>query len=103
MFAVADVLAEEYRHIVDAGILVQVDDAVLMHEADSVLASGGSFADYRRWAQLRVDALNHACAGCRASASATTSAGAAGTVPTPTTRRSPTSSTSCSASRPATT
>jgi 5-methyltetrahydropteroyltriglutamate--homocysteine methyltransferase len=63
VFAVADVLAEEYRHIVDAGILLQVDDAVLMHEADSVLATGGSFADYRRWAELRIDALNHALRG----------------------------------------
>jgi 5-methyltetrahydropteroyltriglutamate--homocysteine methyltransferase len=63
VFAVADVLAEEYRHIVEAGILLQVDDAVLMHEADSVLATGGSFADYRRWAELRVEALNHALKG----------------------------------------
>ena len=61
--AVADVLAEEYRHIVEAGFLLQVDDAVLMHECDSVLAGGGSFEDYRRWAQLRVDALNHALRG----------------------------------------
>ena len=63
VFAVADVLAEEYRHIVDAGILLQVDDAVLMHECDSVLATGGSFADYRRWAELRIEALNHALRG----------------------------------------
>ena len=63
VFAVADVLAEEYRRIVDAGVLLQVDDAVLMHECDSVLSLGGSFEDYMRWAQLRVDALNHALSG----------------------------------------
>ncbi|HEY1777986.1 MAG TPA: cobalamin-independent methionine synthase II family protein [Solirubrobacteraceae bacterium] len=63
VWAVADVLAEEYRHIVEAGILLQVDDAVLMHECDSVLATGGSFADYRRWAELRIEALNHALSG----------------------------------------
>jgi 5-methyltetrahydropteroyltriglutamate--homocysteine methyltransferase len=63
VWAVADVLAEEYRHIIEAGILLQVDDAVLMHECDSVLATGGSFADYRRWAELRIEALNHALAG----------------------------------------
>ena len=63
VFAVADALHEEYARIVDAGFLLQVDDAVLMHEYDSVLASGGSVADYRRWAELRVDALNHALAG----------------------------------------
>jgi 5-methyltetrahydropteroyltriglutamate--homocysteine methyltransferase len=63
VYAVADVLAEEYRHIIEAGFLLQVDDAVLMHECDSVLASGGSFEDYRRWAELRVDALNRALHG----------------------------------------
>ena len=62
VFAVADALHEEYARIIDAGFLLQVDDAVLMHEYDSVLAAGGSVADYRRWAELRVDALNHALA-----------------------------------------
>jgi len=63
VFAVADALHEEYARIVDAGFLLQVDDAVLMHEYDSVLASGGSVADYRRWAELRIEALNHALDG----------------------------------------
>ena len=43
--------------------MLQVDDAVLMHECDSILAEGGSIEDYRKWAQLRVDALNHALKG----------------------------------------
>jgi 5-methyltetrahydropteroyltriglutamate--homocysteine methyltransferase len=63
VFAVADALHEEYRAIVDAGLLLQVDDAVLAHEYDSVLSLGGSVEDYRRWAQVRVDALNHALRG----------------------------------------
>ena len=63
VLALADALAVEYRAIVDAGLMLQVDDAVLMHEMDSVLAGGGSVEDYRRWAQLRVDALNHALRG----------------------------------------
>ena len=63
VFAVADALHEEYRRIVDAGFLLQVDDAVLMHEYDSILSLGGSVADYRRWAELRVEALNHALTG----------------------------------------
>jgi 5-methyltetrahydropteroyltriglutamate--homocysteine methyltransferase len=63
VYALADALAVEYRAIVDAGFLLQVDDAVLMHEMDSILATGGSIEDYRRWAQLRVDALNHALEG----------------------------------------
>jgi 5-methyltetrahydropteroyltriglutamate--homocysteine methyltransferase len=63
VFAVADALHEEYRRIIEAGLLLQVDDAVLMHEYDSILSLGGSVADYRRWAELRVEALNHALRG----------------------------------------
>jgi 5-methyltetrahydropteroyltriglutamate--homocysteine methyltransferase len=63
VYALADALAVEYRAIVDAGLMLQVDDAVLMHECDSILSEGGSIEDYRRWAQLRVDALNHALQG----------------------------------------
>jgi len=63
VFALADAMAVEYRAIVDSGFMLQVDDAVLMHECDSIMSLGGSFEDYRRWAELRVDALNHALAG----------------------------------------
>jgi 5-methyltetrahydropteroyltriglutamate--homocysteine methyltransferase len=63
VFALADALREEYQAIVNAGLLLQVDDAVLMHECDTILSRGGSFADYREWAELRVRALNHALAG----------------------------------------
>lgn len=42
VFALADVLKQEYRAIVDSGLLLQVDDAVLMHECDTILAGGGS-------------------------------------------------------------
>jgi 5-methyltetrahydropteroyltriglutamate--homocysteine methyltransferase len=63
VYAVADVLHEEYACIVDAGFLLQVDDAVLVHEYDSILATGGSVEDYRKWAELRVEALNHALEG----------------------------------------
>jgi 5-methyltetrahydropteroyltriglutamate--homocysteine methyltransferase len=63
VYALADALAVEYKAIVDAGLILQVDDAVLMHECDSILSLGGTMDDYRRWAQLRVDALNHALKG----------------------------------------
>jgi 5-methyltetrahydropteroyltriglutamate--homocysteine methyltransferase len=63
VYGLADALHEEYKTIVDNGLLVQVDDAVLMHEADSIMSLGGSWEDYRRWAELRVDALNHALKG----------------------------------------
>ena len=63
VFALADALRVEYRAIVDAGLLVQVDDAVMMHEADTMMSRGESWDDYRRWADLRVRALNHALEG----------------------------------------
>ena len=63
VFGLADALHDEYKTIVDAGLLLQVDDAVLMHEADSIMSLGGSWEDYRKWAELRVEALNHALRG----------------------------------------
>jgi 5-methyltetrahydropteroyltriglutamate--homocysteine methyltransferase len=57
------VLHEEYRAIVESGAFLQVDDAVLMHEADTMLSRGQSVEDYRAWARLRVEALNHALRG----------------------------------------
>ena len=62
LFAVADALRSEYRAIVDAGLVLQVDDAwfPMMYE---VLVPPGTLEDYRRWAQVRVEALNHALAG----------------------------------------
>ncbi len=63
VYALADALHEEYKGIVDAGLLLQVDDAVLMHEADTMMSRGQSYDDYRQWARLRVDALNHALRG----------------------------------------
>jgi 5-methyltetrahydropteroyltriglutamate--homocysteine methyltransferase len=63
VFAVAEALRTEYQHIAASGLMLQVDDAVLVHECDSILSRGGSMADYRRWAQVRVDALKHALRG----------------------------------------
>ena len=49
--------------IVDAGLLLSVDDAVLWHRYSTIRLQGGSDADYRRWAEPRVEALNHALRG----------------------------------------
>jgi 5-methyltetrahydropteroyltriglutamate--homocysteine methyltransferase len=61
IFAIADALKTEYHAIVDAGLLVQVDDAVLANMYDHLVQT--SPEHYRKWAQLRVDALNHALQG----------------------------------------
>jgi 5-methyltetrahydropteroyltriglutamate--homocysteine methyltransferase len=63
VYALADVLHEEYSAIIESGAFLQVDDAVLMHEADTMASRGQSREDYRAWARLRVEALNHALRG----------------------------------------
>jgi len=62
LFALADCLHQEYQAIVDAGLYVQIDDAFLpyMHER---MVPPMTEQQYRGWAQLRIDALNHALRG----------------------------------------
>ncbi len=60
--ALADALHEEYQAIVDAGFILQIDDAYLASTYDLIVPPG-TLADYRRWANVRVEALNHALAG----------------------------------------
>jgi 5-methyltetrahydropteroyltriglutamate--homocysteine methyltransferase len=61
IFALAEALRVEYLAIHEAGLLVQVDDAVLANMYDHLVSQ--SPQRYREWAQLRVDALNHALRG----------------------------------------
>jgi 5-methyltetrahydropteroyltriglutamate--homocysteine methyltransferase len=61
VYAIADALKEEYRAVFDAGLLVQVDDAVLANMYDHLVRT--SPERYREWAELRVEALNHALTG----------------------------------------
>jgi 5-methyltetrahydropteroyltriglutamate--homocysteine methyltransferase len=62
LFAIAAALREEYRAIVEAGLTVQIDDAYLASMYD-LMVPPGSLEEFRRWAQVRVDALNHALEG----------------------------------------
>jgi 5-methyltetrahydropteroyltriglutamate--homocysteine methyltransferase len=61
IYAIADALRQEYLAIHEAGFILQVDDAVLANMYDHLAEQGEE--TYRRWAQLRVEALNHALAG----------------------------------------
>jgi 5-methyltetrahydropteroyltriglutamate--homocysteine methyltransferase len=61
VFAIAEALREEYLAVVDSGLVLQVDDAVLANMYDELVQQG--FASYRQWAELRVNALNHALRG----------------------------------------
>jgi 5-methyltetrahydropteroyltriglutamate--homocysteine methyltransferase len=62
VFAVAAALAEEYKAIVDAGLILQIDDAYLAHTYE-VMVPPKTPRDYRRWATVRIEALNHALKG----------------------------------------
>ena len=57
LFAIADAMQEEYKAIVDAGFILQIDDPDL---ADAwQMHPEMSLADYRKYQELRIDALNH--------------------------------------------
>jgi 5-methyltetrahydropteroyltriglutamate--homocysteine methyltransferase len=61
LFAVADVLHEEYKAITDAGLLLQVDDPDLPDGWQ--MFPDMSVPEYHDYAALRVEALNHALRG----------------------------------------
>ena len=61
VFAIAEALREEYLEIHNAGLVLQVDDAVLANMYDELTQE--SPERYQRWAALRVEALNHALRG----------------------------------------
>jgi len=61
VFAIADALREEYLEIYRAGVVLQVDDAVLANMFDHLTQQ--SPKRYREWAELRVAALNRALEG----------------------------------------
>ncbi len=57
LYGIADAMHEEYKAIVDAGFTLQIDDPDL---ADGwQINHDMSLAEYRRFAELRIDALNH--------------------------------------------
>jgi 5-methyltetrahydropteroyltriglutamate--homocysteine methyltransferase len=62
LFAIADALRKEYQAVVDAGLIAQIDDAFLASVYD-VMVPPKTLADYRKWAELRIEALNHALKG----------------------------------------
>jgi 5-methyltetrahydropteroyltriglutamate--homocysteine methyltransferase len=61
MRALADALAQEYRAIVDAGFLLQVDDAWVPASWDR--NPEYDLESYRRYAAMSIEVLNHALAG----------------------------------------
>jgi len=62
LYAIADAMKTEYKAIVDAGFIVQIDDPRMVTEYDSMDPAPSPEA-YRRFATMRIEALNHALAG----------------------------------------
>jgi 5-methyltetrahydropteroyltriglutamate--homocysteine methyltransferase len=58
VFAIAEAMHVEYKAIVDAGFLLQIDDPRLV--TYYIIHPEASIADCRKWAEVRVEALNHA-------------------------------------------
>ena len=57
LMAIADAMHDEYKAIVDAGFLLQIDDPDLPDGWQFM--SNMTVPEYRRYAELRIDALNH--------------------------------------------
>ena len=62
LFALADALREEYRAVVAAGFVLQIDDPGLPDWWD-MLKPEPTVEAYRQFARRRIDAVNHALAG----------------------------------------
>ena len=62
LIAIARALREEYKAIIDAGLLLQIDDAFLATFYD-VMVPPKTFADYKAWAAFRIEATNEAIKG----------------------------------------
>ncbi len=60
--AIGAAMHTEYKMIIDAGFILQFDDARAAVTYDRMVPPG-SFADYRKWLGLQVDVLNEAIAG----------------------------------------
>ena len=60
--AIGAAMRTEYRMIIDAGFVLQLDDARAAVTYDRMVPPA-SFADYRKWLAMQVDVLNEAVAG----------------------------------------
>lgn len=62
IYACADALREEYRAIIDAGLILQLDDPSIAENWDQINPEP-SVEDYQKFSMIRVEAINHAIAG----------------------------------------
>jgi 5-methyltetrahydropteroyltriglutamate--homocysteine methyltransferase len=62
LYACADAMREEYQAILDAGLILQIDDPSIAENWDMIVPEP-SIADYHEFTELRIEALNHAIRG----------------------------------------
>jgi 5-methyltetrahydropteroyltriglutamate--homocysteine methyltransferase len=62
LYAIADAMHEEYKAIVDAGLLLQIDDPGMPDTWDAAVPEP-PIELYKKYARVRIEALNHALRG----------------------------------------
>jgi 5-methyltetrahydropteroyltriglutamate--homocysteine methyltransferase len=62
-WALAEAIRDEYKAIVDAGFILQIDDPALVDIYDWWYSMNDDLAGYRKWAAFQVEAVNHALEG----------------------------------------
>ncbi len=62
LFACAEAMREEYKAIVDAGLILQLDDPAIAENWDMINPEP-SVEDYKKFTMVRIEALNHAIRG----------------------------------------
>ena len=62
LFAAAEALREEYAAIIDAGLMLQLDDPAIAENWDQIVPEP-SVEAYKRFTRPRIEALNHAIRG----------------------------------------
>ena len=62
LFAAADAMRDEYKAIVDAGIVLQIDDPSLPDNWDMINPEP-PLAEFKKYERVRMEALNHALRG----------------------------------------
>jgi 5-methyltetrahydropteroyltriglutamate--homocysteine methyltransferase len=62
MFACADAMHEEYKAIVDAGLVLQIDDPSIADNWDAIVPEP-TVDQYRKFTMVRIEALNQALKG----------------------------------------
>ena len=80
LFAIADAMHEEYKAITDAGFILQLDDPRVVTQY-GMPDPAPTIEEYRRFAALRVEAINHALKGIPRTVCTTICVGVAGTAP----------------------